>query len=168
MDPPPTATQHDPPSESIADSLTNPHAQAWALAAMAEAVAAAGDLITARAMAELAQQVARSITDPHEQARVLTQAAKAAAAPGDPNAAGDIFGRALEVARSITHPQGQSLALTAANLFFQLVSSRYERASLIVTSNQPFAKAHLFTRTCAKRCRRTAGCCVPVAIDRGD
>jgi DNA replication protein DnaC len=25
----------------------------------------------------------------------------------------------------------------AANLFFQLVSSRYERASLIVTSNQP-------------------------------
>ena len=27
----------------------------------------------------------------------------------------------------------------AANLFFQLVSSRYERASLIVTSNKPFA-----------------------------
>jgi DNA replication protein DnaC len=26
----------------------------------------------------------------------------------------------------------------AANLFFQLVSSRYERASLIVTSNKPF------------------------------
>jgi DNA replication protein DnaC len=32
----------------------------------------------------------------------------------------------------------------AANLFFQLVSSRYERASLIVTSNKPFGKAHLF------------------------
>jgi DNA replication protein DnaC len=28
----------------------------------------------------------------------------------------------------------------AANLFFQLVSSRYERASLIVTSNQPFGR----------------------------
>jgi DNA replication protein DnaC len=28
----------------------------------------------------------------------------------------------------------------AANLFFQLVSSRYERASLIVTSNKPFAR----------------------------
>ena len=27
----------------------------------------------------------------------------------------------------------------AANLFFQLVSGRYERASLIVTSNKPFA-----------------------------
>jgi DNA replication protein DnaC len=38
----------------------------------------------------------------------------------------------------------------AANLFFQLVSSRYERASLIVTSNKPFGKAHLFARTCAR------------------
>jgi DNA replication protein DnaC len=27
----------------------------------------------------------------------------------------------------------------AANLFFQLVASRYERASLIVTSNKPFS-----------------------------
>ena len=38
----------------------------------------------------------------------------------------------------------------AANLFFQLVSSRYERASLIVTSNKQFGKAHLFARTCAE------------------
>jgi hypothetical protein len=29
------------------------------------------------------------------------------------------------------------------------VSSRYERASLIVTSNKPFGKAHLLARTCA-------------------
>ena len=28
----------------------------------------------------------------------------------------------------------------AANLFFQLVSYRYERASLIVTSNKPFSR----------------------------
>jgi DNA replication protein DnaC len=28
----------------------------------------------------------------------------------------------------------------AANLFFQLVFSRYERASLIVTSNKPFGR----------------------------
>nr|WP_281277646.1 ATP-binding protein [Nocardia pseudobrasiliensis] len=28
----------------------------------------------------------------------------------------------------------------AANLFFQLASSRYERASLIVTSNKPFGR----------------------------
>ena len=39
----------------------------------------------------------------------------------------------------------------AANLFFQLVSSRYERASLIVTSNKAFGKAHGFARTCARR-----------------
>jgi DNA replication protein DnaC len=38
----------------------------------------------------------------------------------------------------------------AANLFFQLVSSRYERASLIVTSNKPFGKAHTFARTCVR------------------
>nr|WP_225593066.1 IS21-like element helper ATPase IstB [Mycolicibacterium fortuitum] len=38
----------------------------------------------------------------------------------------------------------------AANLFFQLVSARYERASLIVTSNKAFGKAHLFARTCAE------------------
>jgi DNA replication protein DnaC len=37
----------------------------------------------------------------------------------------------------------------AANLFFQLVSSRYERASLIVTSNKVFGKAHMFGGTCA-------------------
>ena len=28
----------------------------------------------------------------------------------------------------------------AANLFFQLVSSRYERASMVVTSNKPFGR----------------------------
>ena len=38
----------------------------------------------------------------------------------------------------------------AANLFFQLVSARYERASLIVTSNKPFGKAHMFTATCVR------------------
>jgi DNA replication protein DnaC len=37
----------------------------------------------------------------------------------------------------------------AANLFFLLVSSRYELASLIVTSNKPFGEAHLLARTCA-------------------
>jgi DNA replication protein DnaC len=38
----------------------------------------------------------------------------------------------------------------AANLFFQLVSSRYERAGLIVTSNKVFGKAHMFARTYAQ------------------
>ncbi len=32
------------------------------------------------------------------------------------------------------------LQAEAANLCFQLVSSRYERASIIVTSNEPFAR----------------------------
>jgi hypothetical protein len=38
----------------------------------------------------------------------------------------------------------------AADLFFQLVSSRYEHASLILTSNLPFSKAHMFDRTCVR------------------
>src|ERR1700757_759701 len=45
----------------------------------------------------------------------------------------------------------------AANLFFQLVSARYERASLIVTSNKPFGKAHMFAATCARRCLKYHG-----------
>jgi DNA replication protein DnaC len=32
----------------------------------------------------------------------------------------------------------------AASLMFSLVSNRYERASMIVTSNKPFSKAHRF------------------------
>jgi DNA replication protein DnaC len=36
------------------------------------------------------------------------------------------------------------MSLADDTLFFQLVSARYERASLIVTSNKPFGKAHLF------------------------
>ena len=40
----------------------------------------------------------------------------------------------------------------AANLFFQLISSRYERASVIVTSNKPFGRwGEVFGRP---RCRR--------------
>jgi DNA replication protein DnaC len=45
----------------------------------------------------------------------------------------------------------------AANLFFQLVSSRYERARLIVTSSKPFGKAHLFARTCVRKRRNSTG-----------
>ena len=46
----------------------------------------------------------------------------------------------------------------AANLFFQFISSRYERASVIVTSNKPFGKAHRFEPTCARWClKRTGG-----------
>ena len=37
----------------------------------------------------------------------------------------------------------------AANLFFQLVASRYEHASLILTSNLSFGKPHTFELTYA-------------------
>jgi hypothetical protein len=45
----------------------------------------------------------------------------------------------------------------AANLFFQLVSSRYEHASLILTSNLPFSKAHMFAETCGKAAPKLHG-----------
>lgn len=48
----------------------------------------------------------------------------------------------------------------AANLFFQLVSSRYERASLIVTSSKPVGKAHMFDSTCARDGRDEPGSAV--------
>ena len=39
----------------------------------------------------------------------------------------------------------------AANLFFQLISARYETASVIVTSSKPFSKAHMFAATCVRQ-----------------
>ncbi|MFF8195760.1 ATP-binding protein [Streptomyces bobili] len=44
-----------------------------------------------------------------------------------------------------------------ANLFFQFLSGRYERASAIVTSNKPFGKARMFRRTCARQRRNFTG-----------
>ncbi len=55
----------------------------------------------------------------------------------------------------------------AANLFFQLVSSRYEHASLILTSNLPFSKAHLFARTCVRWRRMPTGSPVLRGCARG-
>jgi DNA replication protein DnaC len=43
------------------------------------------------------------------------------------------------------------MASTAAASATQLVSSRYERASMIVTSNKQFGKAHMFAATCARQ-----------------
>ena len=42
--------------------------------------------------------------------------------------------------RSSPQPRCPGKREQVTNLFFQLVSSRYERASLIVTSNKPFGR----------------------------
>jgi DNA replication protein DnaC len=40
----------------------------------------------------------------------------------------------------VQHDNRPTSGTPRANLFFQLVSARYERASLIVTSNKPFGR----------------------------
>ncbi|MEU0566015.1 hypothetical protein ABZ297_11560 [Nonomuraea sp. NPDC005983] len=35
-----------------------------------------------------------------------------------------------------------------------MISKRYEKGSIILTSNKSFSKAHMFARTCARRCRK--------------
>ena len=46
-----------------------------------------------------------------------------------------------------------------ANLFFQLISARYERASVVVTSNKPFGRWGGLRRP-RRRCS-TASCTTP-------
>jgi DNA replication protein DnaC len=55
----------------------------------------------------------------------------------------------------------QPLERAEANLVFQVISKRYEKGSIILTSNKTFSKAHMFRRTRA-RCRRnfTGSICV--------
>jgi DNA replication protein DnaC len=44
-----------------------------------------------------------------------------------------------------------------ANRVFQLISGRYEKGSIIITSNKAFSKAHMFAATCARRCLKYHG-----------
>jgi len=44
-----------------------------------------------------------------------------------------------------------------ANLVFQVISKRYEKGSIILTSNKTFSKAHMFRRTCARQRRNFTG-----------
>jgi len=42
-------------------------------------------------------------------------------------------------------------------LVFQVVSKRYEKGPIVLTSNKTFSKAHMFQRTCARRRRNSTG-----------
>ena len=44
-----------------------------------------------------------------------------------------------------------------AELLFQIITEREERASIAIATNLPFSKAHLFARTCAQCCRNSTG-----------
>ncbi|MFD4644815.1 IS21-like element helper ATPase IstB [Streptomyces sp. NPDC058441] len=51
----------------------------------------------------------------------------------------------------------QPLERAEANLVFQVISKRYEKGSIILTSNKTFSKAHMFRRTRARCCRNFTG-----------
>ena len=82
---------------TVARSLTDPDRQARALAAVAGALAKAGQHEQAAAMASQAATVARSITSPDWQAQALAAVAGALAEAGQHE-------QAATVARSITDP----------------------------------------------------------------
>ena len=44
-----------------------------------------------------------------------------------------------------------------AELLFQVLTEREERSAIAIASNEPFSKAHLFARTCARCCRSITG-----------
>jgi tetratricopeptide (TPR) repeat protein len=84
-------------AEALAASITDPDAQAEALAQVAGVLAQAGQ-------PQQALDTARSITDPYSQAWALAQVAEALAQAGQPQ-------QALDIARSITDPYSQAWAL---------------------------------------------------------
>ncbi|MFE0458736.1 hypothetical protein ACFW1A_05665 [Kitasatospora sp. NPDC058965] len=50
-------------------------------------------------------------------------------------------------------------------MLFQVLTEREEKNSVAIASNESFGKAHMFRRTCARRCRsstRSARSCEPV------
>src|SRR5215831_3529124 len=93
-------------AEALARSITDPSEQAWALAAVAEALAMGGDL-------GQAETTARAITDPYEQARALAAVAEPLAKAGDLEQARRLAHQAETAARAITSPYGQARALAA-------------------------------------------------------
>ena len=77
-------------AEAVARSLTDPYAQTRALAAMAEALAQAGQH-------QQAEAVTRSITNPDRQTQALTAMAKALVARGDTRQAHHVASAACAV-----------------------------------------------------------------------
>jgi hypothetical protein len=45
----------------------------------------------------------------------------------------------------------------AAPILFQVLTEREEKASVAIASNESFSKAHMFRRTCVRRCLKLHG-----------
>ena len=113
-------------AEALARSITDPDRQAQALAAVAGALARAGQQEQAMAVAAQAETAARSIADPERQAQALATVAGALARAGQHE-------QAAIVARSITDPDRQARALaTVASALAR--AGQHEQAATVARS----------------------------------
>jgi hypothetical protein len=117
----------------VARSITDPGAQAVALADVARALAKAGQHEQAGAVAIRAEAVARSITDPYWYAVALADVARALAKAGQHERGGVVAVRSEAAARSITNPYRQARALAQA-VRALAGAGQYERAESVARS----------------------------------
>ena len=134
-------------AEALAASITDPDRQARALAAVAGALAEAGQHEQAAAVASQAATVTRSITNPLSEARALAAVGGALAEAGQHEQAAAMASRAATVARSITNPLSEAWAL-AAVAGALAKTGQHEQAetvarSITVPDEQAFALATL-------------------------
>ena len=120
-------------AEALAASITHPSEQAEALAAVAEALAGAGQHEQADAIATQAETVARSITYPYWQAQALAAVAGALARAGQHE-------QAETMARSITEPDERARAL-AAVAGALATAGQHEQAAAIASQAETAARS---------------------------
>ena len=98
-------------AEALALMMYDPPRQAWTLAGVTQAAAAAGDTKQGKRLAERAEEAIREITDQGRQAWPLAGMALAAVTAGDTEQATKLAERAEEAAQAITDPQDRAMTL---------------------------------------------------------
>ena len=93
-------------AEALARTITDPRAQAQALAALVQGLATAGEV-------DRAEALARTITDPRAQAQALAALARVLTEADRGDEAARLIDRAETLAHTITNPRAQAQALAA-------------------------------------------------------
>ena len=126
-------------AEALARAITDPDAQAQALAELATVAAQTGDLDRAGALA-------RAITDPDTQARALTQLATVAAQNRDLDRASQLAADAEALARTITSPSAQARSLTQLATVVAQTGDLDRAEALVRAITDPWDKAEALTQ----------------------